>query len=207
MAKSYSKSECEKISDEELVLLAKKGNAKASNYLINKYYPYVISKSRTYFLIGGDKEDIIQEGLIGLYRAIKDYNPNKNTSFSTFANLCITRQIITAIKTATRGKHGPLNSYISFNKIINNEDKEVSLLETFINNDFENPETVFLEIEMINEINDKIKKTLSEFEKNVLELYREGFSYEEIAKKLKKDEKSIDNAIQRIRRKLSSELL
>lgn len=207
MAKSNNESEIEKKSDEELVLLANLGSSKASNYLINKYYPYVLSKSRAYFLIGGDKEDIIQEGLIGLYSAIKNYKPDKNASFSTFANLCITRQMITAVKSATRGKHTPLNSYVSFNKAIKDENKETSLLETFIKNDFDNPETVFIEVEMINEINKIIDKTLSEFEKNVLELYREGLTYEEMAKYLKKDEKSIDNAIQRIRKKLSLELL
>lgn len=171
-----------------------------------KYFPHVRNKSRSYFLVGGDKEDIVQEGLIGLYEAIKDYSHDKQASFKTFMDICVTRQIMTAIKTASRQKHIPLNTYVSLNKPLYTDDSERSYMETFVTSKKEDPESLYLDVEKTYEINQEIKKALSPFEHQVLELYLQGVSYFKIAKVLEKEEKAIDNAIQRIRKKLSKNL-
>ena len=191
------------VDDEKIVLSAKAGNEKALNYIINKYKSYVRAKTKTYFLIGADKEDIFQEGMIGLYKAIRDYKEDKLTSFKAFADVCITRQIITAVKTATRQKHIPLNSYISLNKPLYEDDAERTLIDIIGSSDkISDPEEMMITREEIAAMEDKLNKVLSKLELNVLTLYLEGKSYQEVAEEMNRHVKSIDNALQRVKRKL-----
>ncbi len=190
------------MSDEEVVELARQGDNDAQEYLIGKYKNFVRAKARSYFLIGADKEDIIQEGMIGLYKAIRDYRPDKLSSFRAFAELCITRQIITAIKTATRQKHIPLNSYISLNKPIYDEDSDRTLLDVISGTRVTDPEELVLSQEDFDDIEAKMGEILSSLEWNVLMYYLEGKSYQDIAAGLDRHVKSIDNALQRVKRKL-----
>jgi RNA polymerase sporulation-specific sigma factor len=190
------------VADEELVELAKLGDAAAQEYLINKYKNFVRAKARSYFLIGADREDIIQEGMIGLYKAIRDFREDKLSSFRAFAELCITRQIITAIKTATRQKHIPLNSYISLNKPIYDEDSDRTLLDVISGNKITDPEELVISREEFDDIEEKMGEILSSLEWEVLMAYLEGKSYQEIAVDLQRHVKSIDNALQRVKRKL-----
>jgi len=194
--------EYEDKTDEEVVTEAKDGDSIALEYLINKYKNFVKAKARSYFLIGADREDIIQEGMIGLYKAIRDFKGDKLSSFRAFAELCITRQIITAIKTATRQKHIPLNSYVSLNKPIYDEDSDRTLLDILSGTKVTDPEELMINREEYNDIEFKIGEILSELEWRVLMLYLEGKSYQEIAVELKRHVKSIDNALQRVKRKL-----
>jgi len=189
-------------SDEEIVAQAKSGNNRAQEYLISKYENFVKAKARSYFLIGADKEDIYQEGMIGLYKAIRDFNPEKSTSFKAFAEICVIRQIITAIKTATRQKHIPLNTYISLNKPIYEEESERTLLDVLAGIKITDPEELMISKEQIEYIEEKISKVLSGLELEVLTSYLDGKSYQEIASDLEKHSKSIDNALQRVKRKL-----
>ncbi|MBR2783836.1 MAG: RNA polymerase sporulation sigma factor SigH [Firmicutes bacterium] len=188
--------------DEEVVELARQGDNDAQEYLIGKYKNFVRAKARSYFLIGADKEDIIQEGMIGLYKAIRDYRPDKLSSFRAFAELCITRQIITAIKTATRQKHIPLNSYISLNKPIYDEDSDRTLLDVISGTRVTDPEELVISQEDFDDIEAKLGEILSSLEWNVLMYYLEGKSYQDIAEGLDRHVKSIDNALQRVKRKL-----
>ena len=188
--------------DEEIVMDANAGNNKAQEYLISKYENFVKAKAKSYFLIGADKEDIYQEGMIGLYKAIRDFNPEKSTSFKAFAEICVTRQIITAIKTATRQKHIPLNTYVSLNKPIYEEESERTLLDVLSGLKISDPEELMISKEQMHFIEDKISKVLSELEKEVLTSYLDGKSYQEIACDLERHAKSIDNALQRVKRKL-----
>jgi len=182
---------------------AKAGNEKALNYIINKYKNYVRAKTKTYFLIGADKEDIFQEGMIGLYKAIRDYREDKLTSFKAFADVCITRQIITAVKTATRQKHIPLNSYISLNKPLYDDDADRTLIDVIgSSGKISDPEEMMITREEIAAMADKLNKVLSKLELNVLTLYLEGKSYQEVADEMNRHVKSIDNALQRVKRKL-----
>ncbi|WP_213974063.1 RNA polymerase sporulation sigma factor SigH [Tepidanaerobacter acetatoxydans] len=190
------------MTDEEVVCEAANGDHEALEYLINKYKNFVKSKARSYFLIGADREDIIQEGMIGLYKAIRDFNPERLSSFRAFAELCITRQIITAIKTATRQKHIPLNSYVSLNKPLYDEDSDRTLLDILSGVKISDPEELIISQEEFEEIEDKIGEILSKLEWQVLMAYLGGKSYQEIAKDLKRHVKSIDNALQRVKRKL-----
>ena len=192
----------ESVVDEELVELAKKGDVTAQEYLINKYKNFVRAKARSYFLIGADREDIIQEGMIGLYKAIRDFRGDKLSSFRAFAELCITRQIITAIKTATRQKHIPLNSYVSLNKPIYDEDSDRTLLDVISGNKITDPEELIISREEFDDIEEKMGEILSSLEWEVLMSYLEGKSYQEIAVDLHRHVKSIDNALQRVKRKL-----
>lgn len=189
-------------SDEEIVAQAKSGDNRAQEYLISKYENFVKAKAKSYFLIGADKEDIYQEGMIGLYKAIRDFNPEKSTSFKAFAEICIIRQIITAIKTATRQKHIPLNTYISLNKPIYEEESERTLLDVLAGLKITDPEELMISKEQIEYIEEKISKVLSGLELEVLTSYLDGKSYQEIAADLEKHSKSIDNALQRVKRKL-----
>jgi len=189
-------------SDEDIVSEAKDGNTIALEFLINKYKNFVKAKARSYFLIGADREDIIQEGMIGLYKAIRDFKGDKLSSFRAFAELCITRQIITAIKTATRQKHIPLNSYVSLNKPIYDEDSDRTLLDILSGSKITDPEELMINREEYNDIEFKMGEILSDLEWKVLTLYLEGKSYQEIAVDLKRHVKSIDNALQRVKRKL-----
>lgn len=188
--------------DEDVVEFAREGDDDALEYLINKYKNFVRAKARSYFLIGADKEDIIQEGMIGLYKAIRDFRLDKLSSFRAFAELCITRQIITAIKTATRQKHIPLNSYISLNKPIYEEESDRTLLDIISGSKVADPEELIINREEFNNIEDKMGEILSSLEWKVLMSYLEGKSYQEIAEDLKRHVKSIDNALQRVKRKL-----
>lgn len=188
--------------DEEIVVQAKEGSSRAQEYLISKYENFVKAKSKSYFLIGADKEDIYQEGMIGLYKAIRDFNPEKLTSFRAFAELCITRQIITAIKTATRQKHIPLNTYISLNKPIYEEESDRTLIDVLSELKITDPEELIIGKEQIKHMEGEMDKVLSDLEKEVLQSYLDGKSYQEIASDLDRQAKSIDNALQRVKRKL-----
>lgn len=196
----------EHLTDEELLTLIQIGNADALDYLITKYRLFVKAKARTYFLIGADKEDIIQEGMIGLYKAIRDFRGDKLASFKAFAELCITRQIITAIKTATRQKHMPLNSYISLDKPVYDEESDRTLLDMITNDVSESPEERIISQEEYAQLEAKMNEVLSELEKQVLTLYLDGQSYNEISEVLNRHVKSIDNALQRVKRKLERHL-
>ena len=188
--------------DEEIVLEAKNGNVRAQEYLISKYENFVKAKAKSYFLIGADKEDIYQEGMIGLYKAIRDFKPDKLTSFKAFAELCVRRQIITAIKTATRQKHIPLNTYVSLNKPIYEEESDRTLLDVLAGFRITDPEELVISQEQMEHIEGEISKVLSDLELEVLTSYLDGKSYQEIACDLDRHAKSIDNALQRVKRKL-----
>ena len=189
------------MSDEDLVSLIKSGNNHALNFLLEKYKELVNMKVGKYFIIGAEKEDIIQEGMIGLFKAIQGYKNEKQNSFRTFANLCIERQLITAIKTSNRQKHIPLNSYLSLNTSAYEEDDDASLMEVFDAHLVEDPLDTITKKEYYQTIENAIDKSLSGFEKKVLQGYIKGDSYVTIAQKLDAPVKSIDNAIQRIRKK------
>lgn len=188
--------------DEEVVVEAKNGNTRAQEYLINKYENFVKAKAKSYFLIGADKEDIYQEGMIGLYKAIRDFKPDKLSSFKAFAELCVTRQIITAIKTATRQKHIPLNTYVSLNKPIYEDESDRTLLDILSGIKVADPEELVIGKEEMNNIEKEISQVLSGLEMEVLMSYLDGKSYQEIACDLDRHAKSIDNALQRVKRKL-----
>lgn len=193
----------ENMTDEEVVIDAKDNdNTVALEYLINKYRNFVRAKARSYFLIGADREDIIQEGMIGLYKAIRDFRNDKLSSFRAFAELCVTRQIITAIKTATRQKHIPLNSYVSLNKPIYDEDSDRTLLDVLSGSKISDPEELVISREEFVDIEEKMGEILSDLEWKVLMSYLDGKSYQEIAVELDRHVKSIDNALQRVKRKL-----
>ena len=191
------------MTDEEVVACAQQADGAALEYLLNKYKNFVRSKARSYFLIGADHEDIVQEGMIGLYKAIRDFRPDRLASFRAFAELCITRQIITAIKTATRQKHIPLNSYVSLNKPIYDEESDRTLMDVITEDALSNPESMFIDREDLSMIRGRIGEMLSDLEKQVLELYMDGKSYQEISEEMGRHVKSIDNALQRVKRKLS----
>jgi RNA polymerase sporulation-specific sigma factor len=200
--KELKHSQYEMMSDEEIVDLVRENDAEALEYLINKYKNFVRAKARSYFLIGADREDIVQEGMIGLYKSIRDFRGDKLTSFKAFAELCITRQIITAIKTATRQKHIPLNSYVSLDKPIYDEDSDRTLLDVICGTKVTDPEELFINREEFDDIEGKMSEILSDLERQVLMLYLDGRSYQQIAVELKRHVKSIDNALQRVKRKL-----
>lgn len=188
--------------DEEIVEIAKVDNDLALEYLIYKYKNYVKCKARSYYLIGADKEDIIQEGMIGLYKAIRDYDKDKLASFRGFAEICITRQIITAIKTATRQKHIPLNSYVSLNKPIYEGESDRTLLDIISGMKICDPEELMICRENLDSMERKIGEILSELELDVLMSYVDGMSYQEIATDMDRHVKSVDNALQRVKKKL-----
>lgn len=188
--------------DEEVVDKAKTGDARAQEYLIAKYENFVKAKAKSYFLIGADKEDIYQEGMIGLYKAIRDFKADRLASFKAFAELCITRQIITAIKTATRQKHIPLNTYISLNKPIYEEESDRTLIDVLSELKITDPEELIIGKEQLKHIEGEMAKVLSDLEMEVLQSYLDGKSYQEIACDLDRQAKSIDNALQRVKRKL-----
>lgn len=190
------------LTDEDLLVLINEKNTVALEFLLRKYKSFVLSKASTYYLIGGDREDIIQEGMIGLYKAICDYDSDQLTSFRGFADLCITRQIITAIKTASRQKHIPLNSYVSLDKPVYHDDSERTLLDTIVETTITDPQIILDNQERFLYMEVKLSELLSSLERRVFLLYVDGFSYEEISEKLNRHVKSIDNALQRIKKKL-----
>ncbi|HIZ66646.1 MAG TPA: sigma-70 family RNA polymerase sigma factor [Candidatus Blautia pullicola] len=187
----------EKFSDEELLTGLHQGQKELEEYLMDKYKGMVLKKARAMFLIGGEKEDLIQEGMIGLFKAVRDYRPQKNASFSTFANLCVERQMYKAIEMSARQKHKPLNSYISLSE----EDSPLKDTEDVLQ---QNPETIVIGRENASHLMEHIKEALSSFENQVLEAYLKGMDYVQIAELMGKSPKSIDNALQRIRNKLQS---
>ncbi|MGG3636641.1 RNA polymerase sporulation sigma factor SigH [Niallia circulans] len=190
------------LEDEVLVELVHQGESDALDYLIQKYRNFVRAKARSYFLIGADKEDIVQEGMIGLYKAIRDFKEDKLSSFKAFAELCITRQIITAIKTATRQKHIPLNSYVSLDKPIYDEESDRTLMDIISGAKVLDPEELIINQEEYDHIEIKMSELLSDLERKVLSLYLDGQSYQEISEELNRHVKSIDNALRRVKRKL-----
>ena len=193
-------------SEKSIVALAKNQDQEAQEYLIRKYLPFVYDKARNYFLIGGSKEDIIQEGLIGILKAINSYDYNKNDHFAPFVDLCIRRQILTAINKATRKKHSPLNSYISFYKPLYNQEFSKELIDTIVENKSFDPEELVIIKENIGLIKEKMASYLSAFELEVLMKHLQGDSYREIAVEINKNEKSVDNALQRVKHKLKKHL-
>ncbi len=199
----FSTNKYSNLTDEQIVTEIKQGDEYALSYLLEKYKELVNMKVGKYFMVGAEKEDIMQEGMIGLYKAIKNFDTKKQNSFKTFANLCIERQLITAIKTSNRQKHMPLNSYLSLNMAAydNNEDDSVELIDTFNSNTIEDPLETVMKKEYYEQIHNNIEKSLSKFEKQVLDRFMKGESYNVIAKRLDSPVKSVDNAIQRIRKK------
>ncbi|MGE5495664.1 MAG: RNA polymerase sporulation sigma factor SigH [Burkholderiales bacterium] len=191
----------EDMPDESLAELAR-DDGDALEYLLNKYKNFVRAKARSYFLIGADREDIVQEGMIGLYKAIRDFRQTRLTTFRAFAELCVTRQIITAIKTATRQKHKPLNSYVSLNKPMFDEESDRTLIDIVASGKISNPEDIIIGREDFSIIESKMGKLLSPLEMQVLRKYIEGKSYYEIAADLNRSVKSVDNALQRVKNKL-----
>lgn len=189
------------MTDSDLISLIKSGNKHALNFLLNKYKELVNIKVGKYFIVGAEREDSVQEGMIGLYKAIRDFDTEKQNSFKTFANLCIERQLITAIKTSNRQKHMPLNSYLSLNNSSYEEDEGMPLMETLNSHVMEDPLDTITKKEYYKTVENAIDKSLSDFEKQVLKRYIQGESYVSIAQKLDTPVKSIDNAIQRIRKK------
>lgn len=187
------------ITHNQIAVLAKSGDEYATEFLIEKYENLVRLKAKSYFLVGADKEDVIQEGLIGLYKAIRDFNGE--SSFSTFAELCITRQIITAVKTATRQKHIPLNHYVSLDKPIYDEDSDVTMLDV-LPSKLSDPQEIFISHELSNDLKERLMEDLSDLEAGVFLGYLEGKSYQEMAQELNTHVKSIDNALQRVKRKI-----
>ena len=202
----FLSSRYQQMNDEQVVEMCHQGDSEAEEYLLNKYKNFVRAKARSYFLIGADHEDIVQEGMIGLYKAIRDFKPEKLSSFRAFAELCITRQIITAIKAATRQKHVPLNSYVSLNKPLYDEESDRTLLDVIMEGRISDPEELIINRENLGNIHNKISEVLSGLEQEVLQAYLDGKSYQEIADALGRHVKSIDNALQRVKRKLEKYL-
>ncbi|MEC1259926.1 RNA polymerase sporulation sigma factor SigH [Bacillus swezeyi] len=202
----FSKEQFCQLEDEQVIEMVHVGDSDALDYLITKYRNFVRAKARSYFLIGADREDIVQEGMIGLYKSIRDFREDKLTSFKAFAELCITRQIITAIKTATRQKHIPLNSYVSLDKPIYDEESDRTLLDVISGAKVMNPEELIINQEEFDDIELKMGELLSDLERKVLALYLDGRSYQEISEELNRHVKSIDNALQRVKRKLEKYL-
>ena len=195
--------------DDELVLRARGGEEAALEHLLTRYKNFARVKARSYFLVGADKEDIVQEGMIGLYKSIRDFKDDKQSSFRAFAELCITRQIITAIKTATRQKHIPLNSYVSLNRPLSQDEggePDRVLVDVLATHASADPVELVISSEEVRQMQTSFGEILSELEAHVLSLYIEGKSYQEIAASLKRHVKSIDNALQRIKRKVEAHM-
>ncbi|MBN2168716.1 MAG: RNA polymerase sporulation sigma factor SigH [Actinobacteria bacterium] len=196
------------MSDEQLVKRAQKGNKNALDTIMDRFRDFVGFKSRSYYLVGADREDIIQEGMIGLYKAVRDYRDDRHTSFKAFAEVCITRQIITAVKTATRQKHTPLNSYVSLNSTIGNsgDNQERVFMDFLVSDEICDPVELVIGGEEALSIKDNFSRMLSGLETEVLLRYMRGRSYQEIAVELDRQVKSVDNALQRIKRKVEQHL-
>lgn len=205
----FSVDKYNEMTDEQIIIEIQNGDKQALSYLMNKYKELVNMKVSKYFMVGAEKEDIVQEGLIGLFKAIKTYKREKNSSFKSFANMCIERQLITAIKSSNRQKHIPLNSYLSLNGSAydNEEENGMELINTIDNKMVEDPLETVMKKEYYEQIETSMEKSLSVFEKQVLDGYVKGYSYVTIAKQLDSPVKSVDNAIQRIRKKAIKNLL
>jgi RNA polymerase sigma-H factor len=196
------------VDDGYLIALAKQGQGDAYDRLVRRYYGFVRLKASSYFLAGGDSDDLIQEGLVGLYKAIRDYRTDRESSFRNFAELCITRQIITAVKTATRNKHTPLNQYVSFSSSPTGlvGDTEPTLDEVLPGSAVHDPINQVISSEELRALVNCISTALSELESRVLALYLDGHSYEEVGRRLRCDAKTVDNALQRVKRKVGQHL-
>jgi RNA polymerase sporulation-specific sigma factor len=196
------------VEDGFLIALAKQGNADAYHRLVRRYYGFVRLKASSYFLAGGDADDLIQEGLVGLYKAIRDYRSDRESSFRNFAELCITRQIITAVKTATRNKHTPLNQYISFASTPSGDsgDNDSTLDEMLAGSTVHDPVNQVISSEELRALVACLSTALSDLESRVLALYLDGHSYEEVGRRLGCDCKTVDNALQRVKRKVGQHL-
>jgi RNA polymerase sporulation-specific sigma factor len=188
--------------DEEVVNLAKRGNLGATEFLISRYRPLVENKAKAYFVMGADHDDVVQEGLIGLYKAIRDFRSDRLSKFRPFAELCVTRQIITAVKTATRQKHVPLNAYVSLNRALNGETTDSSLMDVLPDTGVDSPEESIFCQKLPQNLHEMVKHALSDLEQCVLKCYLEGMSYREMSAELRCHTKSIDNALQRVKRKI-----
>jgi len=188
-------------SDEDLVSLAQHGNDRALDYLLGKYFVYVRNKSLSYYIAGADRDDIIQEGMIGLFKAVRDFSSERGVTFRTFADVCVTRQILTAVKNASRQKHAPLNFYVSLNKSVTDGDDDSTLADILGQAKGSNPEEILLEKEKADTLGLEMTRLLSNFELHVLSLYLQGKSYADIGKEIGKSPKSVDNALQRIKKK------
>lgn len=199
----YTTNQYNNLTDEQIISQIKQGDEKALAYILEKYKELVNMKVGKYFMIGAEREDIVQEGMIGLFKAIKSFNPEKQNTFKSFANICIERQLITAIKSSNRQKHMPLNSYLSLNTAAydNNEEDSVELIDTFNSKTIEDPLETIMKQEYYTEVENTVNKYLSKFEKQVLDRFIKGESYITIAQRLDSPVKSVDNAIQRIRKK------
>ncbi len=196
------------VDDHYLIALAKSGNSEAYEAVVRRYYGFVRLKASSYFLVGGDSDDLIQEGLVGLYKAIRDYRPDRESSFRNFAELCITRQIITAVKTSTRNKHAPLNQYISFNSTpaSGDDDGDQTLDEMLPGSHVHDPAVQVISSEELDSLVECLSTALSELEGDVLRLYLDGYSYEQIGERIGCDAKTVDNALQRVKRKVGSHI-
>jgi RNA polymerase sporulation-specific sigma factor len=196
------------VEDRYLIALAKQGDGSAYDRIVRRYYGFVRLKASSYFLAGGDGEDLIQEGLVGLYKAVRDYRTDRESSFRNFAELCITRQIITAVKTATRNKHTPLNQYVSFSTApAANGDDSPTLEEILPGPTVHDPVNQVISSEELRALVDCLSTVLSELEARVLSRYLDGLSYEQVGERLGCDTKTVDNALQRVKRKVGSHLL
>lgn len=203
---AMSERNLDNLTDEQLVRIAQSGDDEALEAILSRYKNLVYSKSKPYFLAGADDDDIIQEGFIGLYKAVKDFDADRFPFFKVFAGVCVTRHIITAVKAASRKKHQPLNSYVSLDKNTYDDDSDTTLLDVMAFNELQDPEAILIDRESVDGMEYKINKVLSKLETEVLVCYLEGLSYSEIAAKLGKDTKAVDNAIQRIKKKLENAL-
>ncbi len=195
----------EDLADEQVVELSAEGEKSATEYILDKYKNLVRARAKMYYLAGADKEDLVQEGMIGLFKAIRDFDASYQASFRGFADMCIKRQMITAVKTATRLKHGPLNSYVSLNTSVYEDESERTLVDMLVEREAIDPEELLLRREKAEALEAEIAEKLSSLEQTVLALYMGGMNYQEIAKALNRSPKSIDNALQRIKRKLTAE--
>lgn len=201
----------ENVTDEELIMHLREGETQITDYIMNKYKNLVKSKAKSMYILGADNEDLIQEGMIGLFKALRDYDCGRDASFYTFAELCISRQMYTAVKASGRQKHMPLNTYISLYSDMTEQEGKVNgqleLVNALSGKDERSPEELFIDKENVGIIEQVIQKELSAFEKQVLDLYLTGMSYTQIAKVLGKDDKSTDNALHRLKAKLKKVLL
>ena len=188
-------------SDEDLAVLAQQGSDKALDFLLSKYFVYVRSKSLSYYIVGADRDDIIQEGMIGLFKAVRDFSSERGVSFKTFADVCVTRQIITAVKNASRQKHAPLNFYVSLNKPMSDDDDTSTIGDILRQKQHMSPEEILIKKEDADILGSEMNRLLSKFELEVLSLYLNGNSYSDIAKLIGREPKSVDNALQRIKKK------
>ncbi len=199
----------ENFSDEELIVRIRDGEKEITDYIINKYKDLVRKKAKSMFILGGDNEDLIQEGMIGLFKAIRDYDAGRDASFFTFADICVSRQIYTAVQAAHRQKHSPLNHYVSLysdGKKSEGEGEDALLVNALVVEGGNNPEDLLVDNEKLMQIEAIMEKELSALERQVLDLYLTGMSYTEIAKVLGRDEKSTDNALQRIKAKIRKQI-